>query len=109
MPPKAVILDIGNVLIEWHPESFFAREIGADRTAAFFEEVGIAEMNLRSDRGENFHRVLAETRAAHPAWAAELDLWREEQVCVELLSWRERERERNNTQKNKGRKVLSSR
>lgn len=74
---QAVIFDIGNVLIEWHPERFFDRMIGADRRAAFFAEVDLAGMNDRLDGGAAFTPTLAAMIAENPDWAAELGLWRD--------------------------------
>ena len=75
MTPKAVVFDIGNVLIEWQPERFYETLIGADRTRALFAAMDLYAMNDRVDRGENFTEVLAQTAEAHPEWRAELDLW----------------------------------
>ncbi len=75
MTPKAVIFDIGNVLIEWQPERFFDSEIGEHKRRALFAAVDLHAMNDRVDRGEDFTAVLAETAASHPAHRAELDIW----------------------------------
>ena len=72
---NAVLFDIGNVLIEWAPQRFFDSVIGADRRMALFAEVDLEGMNDRVDRGENFHDLLAQTAADHPAWATEINLW----------------------------------
>ncbi|MFT5799153.1 MAG: 2-haloacid dehalogenase, partial [Candidatus Azotimanducaceae bacterium] len=39
MTIKAVVFDIGNVLIGWQPETFFDSVIGKDRRQAFFAAV----------------------------------------------------------------------
>lgn len=75
MTPKAVIFDIGNVLIEWQPERFFDAEIGEENRRALFDTVDLHAMNDRVDRGENFSAVLAETGAKYPDCQAELDIW----------------------------------
>ncbi|MBD3665615.1 HAD family hydrolase [Sulfitobacter aestuariivivens] len=75
MKPQAVIFDIGNVLIEWHPERFFDAQIGAERRKALFAAVDLHSMNDRVDKGENFHTVLAETANAYPDWRAEIEMW----------------------------------
>ena len=36
--PKAVIFDIGNVLIEWNPERYFDRVIGREQRERMFAE-----------------------------------------------------------------------
>lgn len=75
--PKAVIFDIGNVLIEWQPERFFDSVIGAHRRRDFFAAIDLHAMNDRVDLGETFHDVIAETARDHPDWHAELMVWRD--------------------------------
>ena len=75
MTPKAVVFDIGNVLIEWHPERFYDSVIGPDRRRRLFAEVDLDEMNLDVDRGAPFTRTIYDTADAHPAWSAEIRLW----------------------------------
>jgi 2-haloacid dehalogenase len=77
MTVRAVLFDIGNVLVEWQPERFFDRVIGVDRRAAFFAAVPILEMNDRVDAGENFQNAVSGMIVAHPTWADELALWRD--------------------------------
>ncbi|SMX40033.1 HAD family hydrolase [Octadecabacter ascidiaceicola] len=77
MTVQAIVFDIGNVLIEWQPERFFDRVIGAERSAEFFAAIQLHEMNDRVDAGEVFHDVIAETIAQNPDWADELTLWRD--------------------------------
>ncbi|MBU2992510.1 HAD family phosphatase [Octadecabacter sp. 1_MG-2023] len=77
MTIRAVIFDIGNVLIEWQPERFFDRVIGAEKRAEFFAAVPILEMNARVDAGENFHDATAGLMSAYPDWADEISLWRD--------------------------------
>jgi 2-haloacid dehalogenase len=77
MTVRAVLFDIGNVLVEWQPERFFDRVIGVDRSAAFFAAVPILEMNDRVDAGENFQDAVAGMILAHPNWTNELALWRD--------------------------------
>jgi 2-haloacid dehalogenase len=77
MTIEAGIFDIGNVLIGWQPELYFDRKIGPDRRRDFFDAIDLHGMNDRSDRGENFHDIMAETIAAYPDWQAELEIWRD--------------------------------
>jgi 2-haloacid dehalogenase len=77
MTPKAVIFDIGNVLIEWQPERFFDAEIGEESRRVLFAAVDLHAMNDRVDSGENFSAVLAQTAANYPDFRAELDIWHE--------------------------------
>jgi 2-haloacid dehalogenase len=75
MTIQAVVFDIGNVLIEWQPERFFDREIGADRRRAMFAYIDLHAMNDRVDSGENFHEVLRRTASENPEWRTEIDIW----------------------------------
>ncbi len=75
MTPEAVIFDIGNVLIEWQPERFYDREIGAARRAAMFAAVDLHGMNEQVDRGADFRATVYATADAFPDWATEIRLW----------------------------------
>jgi 2-haloacid dehalogenase len=74
--PKAVVFDIGNVLIEWRPERLYTRLI-PDPAArqAFFEETQIFEMNLEVDRGAPFKEHIYAHAAKHPRHAAHIRAW----------------------------------
>jgi 2-haloacid dehalogenase len=71
----AVILDIGNVLIEWQPERFYDREIGVARRRQMFAAVDLHAMNDRVDLGEPFRDVIYETAEAYPAFRDEIRMW----------------------------------
>lgn len=75
MPIDAVIFDIGNVLIEWHPETYYDRTIGEDRRKAMFAAVDLHGMNDRVDMGEGFKEVIYETAEHYPEWRAEIRDW----------------------------------
>ncbi len=45
MTIKAVVFDIGNVLIEWQPERFYDAVIGEARRREMFETVDLHGMN----------------------------------------------------------------
>lgn len=75
MTPKAVVFDIGNVLIEWQPERYFDAKIGEEQRRAMFTDVDLHAMNDRVDSGQNFTTVLAETARAFPKWHAEIMHW----------------------------------
>lgn len=77
MSQRAVVFDIGNVLIEWQPERFFDRVVGPEKRRAFFDAIPLHEMNDRIDAGAVFHDVIAETIELHPDWGDELTLWRD--------------------------------
>lgn len=75
MQPKAVVFDIGNVLIEWQPERFYDAVIGPDRRRAMFETVDLHGMNDQVDKGGHFTETIHATARAYPDWAAEIRMW----------------------------------
>lgn len=82
MPIEAVIFDIGNVLIEWNPERYYDRAIGADARARLFSEVDLHAMNDDIDRGGDFRTAVDDCAAANPAWADAIRLWHEDWVNI---------------------------
>lgn len=74
--PKAVVFDIGNVLLEWSPERLYARLI-PDPAArkAFFDETQIFEMNLEVDRGAPFRDYIYAHAAKHPKFEPLIRAW----------------------------------
>jgi len=73
---KAVVFDIGRVLIEWHPEAFFDRIMGS--TAArekMFRDTAILEMNDRIDIGEPWQETVYALAEQHPEYAEHIRLW----------------------------------
>ena len=75
MTIKAVVFDIGNVLIGWQPEDFFDSVVGGDRRRAFVAAVDLHAMNDRVDAGASFHDTLMQTAKDYPDWADEIHLW----------------------------------
>ncbi|WP_299672236.1 HAD-IA family hydrolase [uncultured Roseobacter sp.] len=75
MQPKAVVFDIGNVLIEWQPERFYDAVIGEDRRRAMFAEVDLHGMNERVDRGGHFTDTIYAQADATPDWRDEIRMW----------------------------------
>lgn len=73
--PKAVIWDVGNVLLNWAPDHLYGRLIPDPvARAAFYDRVGIDEMNLDGDRGALQPAVEA-LAARHPDDAALILPW----------------------------------
>lgn len=79
--PKAVVFDIGNVLMEWHPERLYARLI-PDPAArqAFFDETQIFEMNLEVDRGAPFKEFIYAHAAKFPQYEALIRAWHDKWI-----------------------------
>lgn len=72
---RAVVFDIGNVLIEWQPERFYDRTIGCEARMRLFAEVDLHAMNEAVDRGAPFRETIYATAARHPAWESAIRLW----------------------------------
>lgn len=75
MSIKAVVFDIGWVLIEWWPERVYDQLIGEDRRKALFAEVPLSEANEAVDLGAPFAATFENLAKAHPQWAEEILLW----------------------------------
>jgi len=73
--PRAVIFDIGNVLIQWRPERLYAQLMPAEDMARFFAEVDPHLMNDRIDRGAPFRDTIYAHADAHPEWSEMIRLW----------------------------------
>ena len=75
MTIQAVVFDIGNVLIEWQPERFYDRVIGAERRRAMFEQIDLHGMNDLVDRGRHFTETVYDWAERHPDWRDEIRMW----------------------------------
>ena len=73
--PRAVIFDIGNVLIRWHPERVYAQMLTPDALVRFLAEVDPHAMNDRIDRGAPFRETVMAEAVRHPEWSAMIRLW----------------------------------
>ncbi|WP_456391074.1 HAD-IA family hydrolase [Profundibacter sp.] len=72
---KAVVFDIGKVLIEWHPERFYDSMIGIERRREFFADVDIYAMNEHLDLGAPFRETVYAFADKHPEYSAQIRLW----------------------------------
>lgn len=75
MSIKAVVFDIGNVLIEWQPERFYDSVIGEARRRAMFDAVDLHAMNDKVDMGHHFTDTIYATAEAYPDWRDEIRMW----------------------------------
>lgn len=74
--PKAVVFDIGNVILNWDPDILFAQLIpDADARAAFYEAADMHAMNLDVDRGAPFKERIYAQAEAHPEYADLIRAW----------------------------------
>ncbi|MEM9709215.1 MAG: HAD family phosphatase [Pseudomonadota bacterium] len=72
---EAVIFDIGNVLIGWHPERYYDAAYGPERREALFEAVDLHDVNDRIDRGADFRETIYAAAEAQPEWGQEIRDW----------------------------------
>ncbi|WP_118138301.1 HAD family hydrolase [Oceanicella sp. SM1341] len=65
--PRAVVFDIGNVLVNWDPDRVYSQLLPdpAERRA-FFARTGVEEMNLDVDRGAPFREHIYAHAERHP-------------------------------------------
>lgn len=76
MAIKAVVFDIGNVLVEWHPAKPFDAILGEARRKELFAKVDFDAMNLRSDEGvQDMWEGVEALAAQHPEDAGDIMLW----------------------------------
>ncbi|MCH2095466.1 MAG: HAD family phosphatase, partial [Rhodobacteraceae bacterium] len=84
MTPKAVVFDIGNVLIRWQPEIYFDEVIGETRRKALFAAVPLHAINDEIDRGGDFRETVYAAADQHPEWRDEIRMWHDN--WIELAS-----------------------
>ena len=78
MPTKAVVFDLGGVLIDWDPRYLY-RKLLADEAAVeeFLATVCTPEWNAEQDRGRPFAEGVAELAERHPEHAAAIAAYHE--------------------------------
>ncbi len=75
-PPKAVVFDIGNVLVEWDPDRLYTRLMpNAAARAGLFARVDFEAMNIAGDRDGDLEAKVAALAARHPDDAAAILAW----------------------------------
>ncbi|MEP1961546.1 HAD family hydrolase [Tateyamaria sp.] len=75
MTIKAVVFDIGNVLIEWQPERFYDSVIGETRRREMFAAVDLHAMNDKVDMGAHFTDTVYACADENPEWRDEIRMW----------------------------------
>jgi len=75
--PKAVIWDVGNVIVRWNPRTLYSQVFSdpaeCDR---FLNDVCTLRWHAATDRGVTFADNCAELSARHPRYAREIGFWR---------------------------------
>ena len=71
LAPAAVVLDLGNVLIDWDPAAPIAAGVGAAEAVRFMAAVDFDFMawNHGPDSGDSWADAEAAVRRSHPHWA----------------------------------------
>lgn len=80
--PKAVVFDIGNVLIEWQPERAYTAMVGAERTRAMFDAVDLHHVNELVDRGADFRQTVYDAAEETPEFRDEIRMWHDRWLDV---------------------------
>jgi 2-haloacid dehalogenase len=92
--PRAVIFDIGNVLIGWNPERYYDSQLGEAARRRLFADVPLVQMNLDIDAGAPFRETIYEMAERHPQWAEPIRWWHDRWIhmaspriepCIALL------------------------
>ena len=75
---RAVVFDLGGVLIDWNPRHLYRRLIpDAAAMERFLAEICTPEWNLRQDAGRSFDAGVAELVARHPDQAELIRAYRD--------------------------------
>ena len=75
MTIKAVVFDIGNVLMEWHPERLYDSVVGPEKRTALFAEAKLGDMNELVDLGHPFRETIYDWAEKYPEWRDEIRMW----------------------------------
>ncbi|QFU09938.1 Alpha-D-glucose-1-phosphate phosphatase YihX [Rhodobacteraceae bacterium THAF1] len=70
-----VVLDIGNVLLNWDPEGFYDRTMGRVARVRMFREVPLHKMNLSIDAGAPWAETVEETAQTYARWGKDIRSW----------------------------------
>lgn len=69
MKPKAIIWDLGNVLIDWNPKYVFDKLIEDEKKRTqFFEDICTMDWNENQDAGYPIKQATEDLVAKHPDW-----------------------------------------
>ena len=75
--PRAVIWDVGNVIVRWNPRTLYS-QIFPDPAECdrFLSQVCTMDWHMATDRGVSFAENCATLSARHPEYAREIAAWR---------------------------------
>jgi 2-haloacid dehalogenase len=72
MTIKAIIFDMGGVLLNWNPLALYKKhfpQLSVDEIRNFFSEVNFSAWNLEQDKGRTFDEGVAELSTRFPQYA----------------------------------------
>jgi len=76
-PKRAIIFDLGGVLLDWDPRNVYRDVFGGDEAAVerFLAEIDFYGWNRHQDAGRTFEDAADALCAAHPQWCAEIRIY----------------------------------
>ncbi|MEO0911836.1 MAG: HAD-IA family hydrolase [Pseudomonadota bacterium] len=75
MAPKALVLDIGNVLMRWDPDQLYGKLLDEEERAKLMAEVDLHGMNEAVDRGAPFKETVYALAEQHPEYGDLIRMW----------------------------------
>ena len=73
---KAVVFDLGNVLIDWNPRYLYSKIFPTETEVEWFlENICDDEWNAKHDAGQPFSTGIAELSRLHPQFSAQISNW----------------------------------
>jgi 2-haloacid dehalogenase len=78
MPPKAVLLDVGNVIVRWDPRTLYSKIFPDEaEREAFLGQICTSQWHLLHDGGRPMDEGVAELTARFPQHAEPIAAWRD--------------------------------
>ena len=74
---KAIIFDLGGVLIDWNPDYVFNHifQDNPERKKTFFSEICTSDWNEEQDAGRSIAEATSELIVKHPEWKPEIEAY----------------------------------
>ncbi|MBI5879841.1 MAG: HAD family phosphatase [Chloroflexi bacterium] len=74
---RAIIFDLGGVLLDWDPRYVYREVFGGDEAAvdAFLAEIDFYGWNMHQDAGRSFDEAAEALCAQHPRWCEQIRLY----------------------------------
>lgn len=79
MTIRAVVFDLGNVLVEWNPEAYYDARIGEAARRRMFQETDIHAVNIAIDAGAPYRDSIYALAERFPHWGEEVKRWYDDQ------------------------------